>query len=145
MRVMNDKPGSIVVFDDPQSLAHGVAEWMTAAALAVSGPFRVLPSGGSTPKALYALLASGEFRDRFPWPRVHWYWGDERFVPADDPESNFGMVRDAMLAKVSLPAGNIHPVPSDGDPDGAALRYEQVLQAAYGAATLDPARPLFDI
>lgn len=142
---MNRVSHAIELFDDPLSLARGVAEWMTTAALAAKGPFRVSLSGGSTPKTLYTLLASDEFRGRFPWPRVHWYWGDERFVPHDDPESNFEMVREAMLAKVPAPPGNIHPVPTDGDPDAAALRYEQVLRAAYGAATLDPARPLFDI
>lgn len=142
---MSRMSGSIEVFDDPLSLARGVAEWMTTAALASAGPFRVSLSGGSTPKTLYGLLASDQFRGRFPWARVHWYWGDERFVPHDDPDSNFAMVSAAMLAKVPAPAGNVHPVPTDGDPDSAAQRYEQTLQEAYGAKTLDPARPLFDI
>jgi 6-phosphogluconolactonase len=102
-------------------------------------------SGGSTPKALYQLLASDEFRGRFPWQRVSWYWGDERFVPYDHPESNFRMTREAMLAHAPVPPENIHPVPADGTPDDAARRYEQILQKAYGAATFDPQRPLFDI
>ena len=102
-------------------------------------------SGGSTPKTLYGLLASDEFRERFPWQRVSWYWGDERFVPYDHPESNYRMTREAMLSKAPVPPENIHPVPADGTPDEAALRYERTLQAAYGATVLDPARPLFDI
>ena len=142
---MSGVPGRVQVLADPMSLAHSVAEWMIAAAFAATGPFRVSLSGGGTPKTLYALLASDEFRDRFPWTQVHWYWGDERFVPHSDPESNFAMVREAMLAKAPVPPGNVHAVPTEGDPDGAALRYEQALQAAYGGATLDPARPLFDI
>ena len=93
---------------------------MTAAALAANGPFRVSLSGGSTPKALYALLASDEFRGRFPWQRVSWYWGDERFVPYDHPDSNYRMTREAMLAKVPVPPENIHPIPTDGQPDDAA-------------------------
>lgn len=137
--------GRVEVLRDPPSLARHVAEWMTAAALAASGPFRVSLSGGSTPKTLYALLASDDFRGRFPWKRVSWYWGDERFVPYDHPDSNYRMTREAMLAKVPVPPENIHPVPADGTPDEAALRYERDLQAAYGGATLDPARPLFDI
>jgi 6-phosphogluconolactonase len=137
--------GRIEVLPDPPSLAHHVAEWMTAAALAAPGPFRVSLSGGSTPKRLYGLLASDEFRGRFPWQRVSWYWGDERFVPYDHPESNYRMTREAMLAKVPVPPENIHPVPADGTPDEAALRYERTLQTAYGATLLDPARPLFDI
>ena len=65
----------IEVLDDPHSLAKYVAEWMTQAALASSDPFRVALSGGSTPKTLYSLLASPEFKDRFPWRRVLWFWG----------------------------------------------------------------------
>jgi len=142
---MSNMIGRIEVLPDPPSLAHHVAEWITAAALATSGPFRVSLSGGSTPKTLYGLLASDEFRERFPWQRVSWYWGDERFVPYDHPESNYRMTREAMLSKAPVPPENIHPVPYEGTPDEAAVRYERTLQAAYGAAVLDPARPLFDI
>jgi 6-phosphogluconolactonase len=76
---------------------------------------------------------------------VSWYWGDERFVPYDHPESNFRMTREAMLAKAPVPSENIHPVPTDGSPEDAARRYELTLQQAYGGATLDPHRPLFDV
>jgi 6-phosphogluconolactonase len=137
--------GRIETFPDPESLARHVAEWMTSAARAAQDVFRVSLSGGSTPKTLYTLLAADEFRNRFPWARVDWYWGDERFVPHDHPDSNYRMTRETMLAKVPIPPENIHPVPTDGTPEDAALRYERTLQAAYGAAVLDPARPLFDI
>ena len=142
---MSQAIGRIEILPDPLALAHHVAEWMTQAALAADGPFRVSLSGGSTPKTLYGLLASDEFRSRFPWQRVSWYWGDERFVPYDHPESNFRMTREAMLAKAPVPPGNIHPIPTDGSPDDAARRYELTLQQAYGGATLDPHRPLFDV
>src|SRR5271169_342960 len=137
--------GRIEVLPDSPSLARHVAEWMTAAALAAPSPYRVSLSGGSTPKTLYELLASNEFRGRFPWKRVSWYWGDERFVPYDHPESNYRMTREAMLDKAPVRQENVHPVPTDGTPDEAALRYERTLQAAYGATVLDPAKPLFDI
>jgi 6-phosphogluconolactonase len=137
--------GTIEILPDPQALAHHVAVWMTKAALATDNAFRVSLSGGSTPKALYQLLASDEFRGRFPWPRVSWYWGDERFVPYDHPESNYRMTREAMFAHAPVPPENIHPVPANGTPDDAARRYEQTLQKAYGATTFDPQRPLFDI
>jgi len=142
---MADPTGRVEVLADPAALARHVAEWMTAAALATEAPFRVSLSGGSTPKTLYGLLASAAFKDRFPWQRVSWYWGDERFVPYDHPESNYRMTREAMFSKVNVPPGNIHPVPADGTPDDAAARYEKVLQAAYGGTVLDAARPLFDI
>jgi 6-phosphogluconolactonase len=137
--------GRIEIFPDPPALAHYVAEWMTLAAQAAPGLFRVSLSGGSTPKMLYGLLASDEFRRHFPWPRVSWYWGDERFVPHDHRDSNYGMAREAMFSKVQVPPENIYPIPTDGTPEDAARRYEQTLQEAYGAATLDPQRPLFDI
>ena len=133
------------VVADPQALAARVAEWVTAMATAAEGRFRVALSGGSTPKALYALLASDRFRSRFPWQRVDWFWGDERFVPYDDPESNYGMAREAMLAKAPVPPENIHPIPTDGDPEEAARRYERTLKQAYGSPTLAPTRPFFDI
>jgi 6-phosphogluconolactonase len=142
---MGQMIGRMEVLSDSAALARHVAEWMTAAALAASGPFRVALSGGSTPKALYGLLASDDFRDRFPWRRVSWYWGDERFVPYDHPESNYRMTREAMFAKAPVPPENIHPVPADGTPEDAARRYERTLQEAYGATVLDPARPLFDV
>ena len=142
---MGNAIGRIEILPNPPALAHHVAEWMTQAALAAPGPFCVSLSGGSTPKTLYGLLASDEFRKRFPWPRVFWYWGDERFVPHDHPDSNYRMAREAMLSKAEVPPGNIHPIPTDGAPEDAARRYERTLQEAYGAATLDPQRPLFDI
>ncbi len=135
----------IETLPDPAALAHHVAEWMTSAALATKGPFRVSLSGGSTPKALYTLLASDAFRDRFPWSRVSWYWGDERFVPYDHPESNYRMTREAMLSKAPVPSANVHPVPADGTAEEAASRYERTLQEAYGTTVLDQSKPLFDI
>ena len=142
---MAETIGRVEILPDPPALARHVAEWMTAAALAAHGPFRVSLSGGSTPKALYGLLASDDFRGRFPWQRVFWYWGDERFVGHDHPDSNYRMAREAMLAKAPVPPENVHPVPADGTPEDAARRYQRTLQEAYGAAALDPARPLFDL
>ena len=142
---MGQAIGRIEILPDPLALAHHMAKWMTQAALAAEGSFRVSLSGGSTPKTLYRLLASDEFRDRFPWQLVSWYWGDERFVPHDHPDSNYRMTREAMLAKAPVPRENIHPIPTDGAPEDAARRYERTLQEAYGATTLDPRRPLFDV
>jgi 6-phosphogluconolactonase len=142
---MNQAIGRIEVLPDAPALARRVAQWMTEAALAADGPLKVSLSGGSTPKALYRLLASDEFSGRFPWRRVSWYWGDERFVPHDHPASNCRMVREAMLSRAPVPPENVHPIPVDGTPTEAAERYQQTLQAAYGAAILDPRRPLFDV
>ena len=133
------------VLSDQVALARRVAEWLTLAALAAKAPFRVSLSGGLTPKTLYRLLASDEFSGRFPWRRVFWYWGDERFVPYGYPDSNYRMVRESMLAKVAVPSENGYAIPIDGSPEDAATRYERFLQEAYGGTTLDAARPLFDV
>jgi 6-phosphogluconolactonase len=142
MREIGDR---FEILSDQMALARRVAEWMTSAALAAKGTFRVSLSGGSTPKTLYRLLASDEFSGRFPWQRVFWYWGDERFVPYDDPDSNYRMGREAMLTKAPVPPENVYPVPVDGSPQDAARRYEQTLQETDGGSVLDPARPLFDV
>ena len=140
-----DMTGHFEIFPDGAAIARHVAEWMTSAALEAKDIFRISLSGGSSPKTLYGLLASDEFKSRFPWQRVSWYWGDERFVPYDSPESNYRMTREAMFDKAPVPAANIHPVPVDRTPEDAARRYERTLQEAYGATTLDPARPFFDV
>ena len=142
---MSRLEGRVEILGDRRALARHVAEWMTNLALASEGPFRVALSGGSTPKMLYELLASSELRPRFPWKRVLWYWGDERFVPHDHPDSNYRMTLEAMLSRAPVPPRNVFPVPVDGAPEEAALRYERTLQAAYGGSALDPAKPLFDI
>ena len=138
---MNQAIGRVCVLPDPPALARHVAEWLTAAASAANGSFRILLSGGSTPKKLYSLLASSEIRSEFPWQSVEWYWGDERVVPYDHPESNYRMVREAMFDKVAVAPETIHPIPTDGSPEDAAWRYERTLQRAYGAAVLDPESP----
>jgi 6-phosphogluconolactonase len=137
--------GETVVAADPQDLAHRVAEWLMVLIAEHPGKVRIALSGGSTPKLLYALLATDEYSGRIPWRRIHLFWGDERFVPFDDPASNYGMARAVLLSKVPLPDSNIHPMPTDGEPDEAAMRYERLLQEEYGATAFDPARPLFDV
>jgi 6-phosphogluconolactonase len=135
----------VEVSKDPEALARRVAGWVTDLAANSRGRFAVALSGGSTPRRLYQLLAEDPFRERMPWDRVHWFWGDERFVPWDDPESNYGMARAAMLSRAPVPPGNIHGVVTTGTPEEAARRYEEVLKSYYGSGNLDPARPLFDV
>jgi 6-phosphogluconolactonase len=136
--------GRLDVQRDPAALANRVAGWMTAI-LKNREHSRVSLSGGSTPRALYELLASESFAAQIPWRRVSLFWGDERFVGYDQPDSNYRMVRLAMLNKVPIPPENVYPVPITGSPNEAAQQYEQTLKKAYGAEILIPARPLFDI
>jgi 6-phosphogluconolactonase len=133
------------VSPDLAALAGAVADWLLQSALETVGPFSLCLSGGSTPKALYRLLAGPPYRDRFPWYRTHLFWGDERFVPPDDELSNYRMVREALLDNVPIPPGNIHAVPTQGsNPQAAAAAYQRDLRGFYGADRLESERPLFD-
>jgi 6-phosphogluconolactonase len=137
---------ALEILADPETLSRRVAAWMLDAALQTDGRFTIALSGGATPKRLYEDLAQKPFRDRFPWARSYWFLGDERFVPVDDPLSNFRMAREALLSHVPIPAANIHPVPTEGvSAQEAATIYEGELKAFYGADCFDPARPLFDV
>lgn len=134
------------IFDTPKALAEHVADWIIECAREAPRRFAICLSGGSTPKRLYELLGQSPRRERFPWDRSHWFWGDERVVPHDDPQSNFHMVSEALLRHVPIPPGNIHAIPTDGfSADAGAAAYEAVLKRFYGAEALDPVRPLFDL
>src|SRR5437016_6102723 len=137
--------GRLEISNDAHGLARKAAEWFSQAASAVPGNVRISLSGGSTPKELYTLLCGDDFRMRIPWQRLEVFWGDERFVPHDDPASNYRMAKETLLAHAPIPAGNIHPVPVNGIPREAAARYEMLLKRVYDAERLDPARPLFHI
>lgn len=131
---------------DPAELARYAAHLVVSVSAASNGPVRICLSGGSTPKILYQLLSSHEFRKRVPWDRVHWYWGDERFVPHDHPDSNFRMARLAMLSSAPVPDTNVHPVQTACQtPEESATEYEHLLKAHYGRDHLDPEQPLFDL
>ena len=137
--------GRAEVLDDAEAVARHAADFLTERALASDGPFTVALSGGSTPKRLYEILAGGSHAKRFPWDRVQLFFGDERFVPPDDPSSNYRLANLAMLSHVPVPPNSVHRMPTDGDPADAARRYERELQMQYGAEALQPDRPLFDV
>jgi 6-phosphogluconolactonase len=112
-------------------------------AVAARGRFRVALSGGSTPRRAFELLASPRWNSRIPWGEVEIFWGDERYVSADDPASNYRMAREAFLDLVPLPAANIYPVPTGIQPaEAAASAYEKTIRQA--CASLDEV-PRFDL
>jgi 6-phosphogluconolactonase len=133
------------IFPDAAALAARAAQWVADLACHSSGRFSICLSGGSTPKRLYQLLAAAPYRDIMPWPRIHWFWGDDRFVPWDSPDSNYGMTRDALLAHVPVPPENIHGIEHKGSMADAARSYEATLKSYAGSDRLDPAQPVFDI
>jgi 6-phosphogluconolactonase len=100
-------------------------------------------SGGSTPRSVYALLASELFRPRIPWKSVHVFWGDERCVPPDSSESNFRMAHEALLARIPIPPQNVHRILAEQSPSGAAEEYEAEIQRTF--ELVDVVLPRFDI
>lgn len=136
----------LVVFDDAAALAHGAASFLLERALAAPAEFALVLSGGSTPRATYELLGQEPYLSRFPWARMQFFWGDERCVPPDDPASNYGMALHAFLSAVPVPPDHVHPMLTERmSPREAADAYAATLRTHYGGATLDPARPLFDV
>lgn len=133
----------ITVYDDLEALSRAAAGlFAERAARAVSGHGRcaVLLAGGETPRRTYELLADEPLRNRVPWGQLHLFWGDERCVPPDDPRSNALMVCRALLDRVPVPVGQIHPIPVDRDPEQAADEYEALLHRFFSGAA-----PRFDL
>ncbi len=121
----------IEVFSDNDALNTATAERIVAAAgraVAERGAFHLVLSGGETPKPLYELLATPEWAYRLDWRNVHVYWSDERCVPVDDPRSNAGMTRRALLDHVPVPTAQVHPLYLGGSPRQAAMDYEALLR-----------------
>jgi 6-phosphogluconolactonase len=136
----------IIVCQDRAELDRKAAEQfvsLVGEAVRRSGRFAVALSGGSTPKALYSLLASREYQSRIDWVQVHLFWGDERCVPPDHPESNYRMVHESLLSKINLPAGNIHRMAGEKDPATAAADYERELRVFFESTR--SAAPRFDL
>jgi 6-phosphogluconolactonase len=136
---MGVQPGKLRlrVFPDSVELARaGAKQFVELAQSAIDnrGRFDVALSGGSTPRAMYALLArEGEFRDAIAWPRVHLFWGDERHVPQDHPDSNYRMVRESLIDHVVIPDENVHPMPVHlADASAVASAYQSELAGCFG-------------
>jgi 6-phosphogluconolactonase len=101
-------------------------------AIARTGRFTVALSGGSTPRGLYGRLATDAHRSHISWKDVHLFWGDERCVPPEHPDSNYRMAFDALLSHIQLPDSNIHrPRAEDPDPASAAADYEREMRAFF--------------
>lgn len=97
-------------------------------AIAEHGRFTVALTGGSTPKNIYALMATPEYARKADWRRIELFWGDERCVPPDDPQSNFGMAQRALIAHVPVPPENVHRMRGELEPELAAAEYEKLLR-----------------
>lgn len=121
---------------DPAALARRAAQYfleMTREAVEARGRARIAISGGSTPKATFALLADPNqpWRAHMPWENIDLYWVDERCVPPDNADSNYRMTREALLDEVPLRADQIHRIEGELDPEVAASRYESELRNSF--------------
>ena len=132
---------TVRIFKDADELSRAAAElFVTLAVQSIRerGRFLVALSGGSTPMALYRLLA----REPIDWTRIHVFWGDERLVPPEDAENSYGQAREALLKHIPIPTENIHRVASELDPVAAARDYASILRE-FAAPPLD--WPRFDL
>ncbi len=127
-------------------LARRAAEYfirLTDQAITMRGRFTIALSGGSTPRALYTLLASDPYREQIRWPAVHVFWGDERCVPPDHPDSNYRLAQETLLSQVPIPGENIHRMAGEKPPEQAAEEYEALLRAFFHLKPGEP--PRFDM
>ncbi len=139
------KRGELGVYGDAEQLARAAAELFVALAtesIKARGRFRVALSGGSTPRHVYELLSAAEFSSRVDWNHLDIFWGDERYVPADDRDSNYRMTFEALLCRVPVPAANVHRVPTEiSPPSAAAAAYEEQIRQFFP----DSYMPDFDL
>ncbi len=151
---MNDSDGhvrkgrEVVVVDSPEAVARAAAGRAVAcarAAVAARGRFSVALSGGSTPRALFRLLAEAPLRSEIAWARLDVFWGDERCVPPTHPDSNYRMAKEALLDHVPIPPDRIHRIAADTDDHAAAaMTYEAELARVLGG-TPGGTPPVFDL
>lgn len=136
----------VIIFETGDEVAQYAAELfvgMAEEAVAARGVFTVALSGGSTPKTAYSLLGSTPLLEQVPWEKVQIFWGDERTVPPDNPDSNYRMAREVMLARVPIPAVNIHRMEGESaNLDEAATRYENEIRSVLGGGS---SLPRFDL
>lgn len=133
--------GSMDVVKDAQALAARAAEIIAGRVRTARAPYRVVLSGGSTPRAAYQLLAGMDV----DWSCTELFFSDERFVSPDHPDSNYRMVRETLLAGGKVNPRKLLVIPTDGTPQSAADRYDEAMRQQYGAGELEPGVPLFHL
>jgi 6-phosphogluconolactonase len=138
---MSDIAGRMELVKDAGALAQRAAEIIAERLKTAKAPFRMVLSGGATPRATYQLLASQDI----DWSCVELFFSDERLVPPDHPDSNYRMVRETLLAGADVSPLKLLAIPTDGTAQSAADRYDETLRQQYGASQLEPGVPLFHL
>src|SRR5436853_2558343 len=130
-KMLNRADAQVRVYHDAAEVALKAARRFARLAdqyVVGCGRFTVALSGGSTPKAMFALLAESPFIETIPWSSIYFFWGDERCVPPDHADSNYRMTVETLLSKVPVPQENIFRIPAEiSDPATAAEQYEATL------------------
>ena len=130
-------------FKDSEALGRGSAAFFISSAkqaISAHGRFLVALNGGGTPRRLFELLASAA--GKMDWPHTHVFWGDERYVPSNDPESNYRMAKEILLDRVPIPLDHIHRINTDLAPAEAVADYSLTLKR-FAELPLD--WPRFDL
>lgn len=140
---------NVIIFDTPELLARSAAEILIRhadEAGKLRGSFSLVLCGGQTPAGLYHRLAEGNYSRRLDWKTIHLFWGDERCVPPNHPESNYRSARESLLDHVPLPAGNIHRIRGELEPGVAAKCYEADLRDFFQTGNSGRRKlPCFDV
>ncbi|MBV8637549.1 MAG: 6-phosphogluconolactonase [Candidatus Eremiobacteraeota bacterium] len=133
---MTREAGELFVFETPADVTKALADLFVRCgqeAIAAHGRLCVSLSGGTTPKATYELLATPGYAGALDWTKIEVFFGDERCVPPDDPQSNYKTANDAFLSKLGVPAANVHRMRGEDDPVEAASAYSDELRNVLGA------------
>jgi len=137
-------PSNVFIFDTPEQLAVAAAERFVDYEYAFHGEperFSVALAGGKTPRRVYELLATERFMHRVEWDHVDLFFGDERCVPPDHPDSNYAMAYESLISKVPIPAKNVHRIIGESDPEESAKLYENQLKTFFAGVSW----PRFDL
>ena len=142
---MSTAKPTIKIYPDGDAFYRAAAEQITAIlqqTLRAKGIAAFVFTGGTTPKPVYELLGTRPYVEQIDWNRIHYFWGDERCVPPDDPESNFGTAWNSLLSRLNVPSSHLHRIRGEmEDPDKAAFLYEsEILNVLPGSPV-----PSFDL
>jgi 6-phosphogluconolactonase len=135
----------VIVSETPEALAdRAAADFVDAVeqTLRERDRFTVALPGGATPKLFFTRLTQEPYRSKIPWDKLWLFWGDERCVPPEHPESNFGMAREFLLNKVSIPSAHVQRIRGEDAPPESARAYAKVLHDFFRAS---PEWPTFDL
>lgn len=136
----------MAIKSDPQELSHAAATLFAASAghaVARRGFFTVALSGGSTPRGTHRLLAEEPYVSNIPWNKTHIFWVDERCVPVENPDSNYGAAREDFIARTPIVGTNVHPMPVHMDPREGAAHYQLEITRIFKTGPNEI--PVFDL